>query len=157
MNSTSFSSGWLLPRSIFYVFFIALFSISLSFQSCNPAKGMVPFDAFSLSRTIDIKAQAIDLMKRGGKSFSSVSEDVSDFKATANSLIDFERDRGEKNLKTVQMWELMMDPNQNLLGGFLNRWENEGKLNGPFIREAAGVVSKNFDKIIKLEKKKSKS
>ena len=62
-------------------------------------------------------------------------------KNKVNDLISYERDKGEKNLKTVKMWETMMDPNQKLLGGFLNRWETEGKLNGPFIKEAAGVLS----------------
>ena len=96
-------------------------------------------------------------MKKGGKSFSSVSGDVMGLKNQINDLISYEQDKGPTNVKTVKMWETMMDPNQNLLGGFLNRWETEDKLNGPFIKEAAKVVSKNMDKIINLEKKKKKA
>lgn len=157
MNSTLFQPSRGLSKNIFYLFFLAIFAVSFSFQSCNPAKGMPAMDTFSLDQNEIIKASVISLMKRGGKNFSSVSGDVMGLKTQINDLISYEQDKGPSNLKTVKMWETMMDPNQNLLGGFLNRWENEGKLNGPFIKEAAGVVSKNMDKIINLEKKKKKA
>ena len=54
------------------------------------------------------------------------------------------------------MLEILSNPEGNLLGGFFTRWENEGKLNGTFIKDAASMVSKNFDKVINLEKKKKK-
>ena len=81
---------------------------------------------------------------------------IENLKTTINDQVEYEKERGEKNAKTVEMWDLMMKPDGNLLGGFLSRWENEGKLNGPFIKEVAKVVKSNFDKIIKLEKKKKK-
>jgi len=157
MNSTLFQPTKGFSKSIFYFFFLAIFTASFSFQSCNPAKGMPAMDTYSLDQNQIIKTNVLGLMKRGGKSFSSVSSDVMGLKSQISDLISYEQDKGATNLKTVKMWETMMDPNQNLLGGFLNRWENDGKLNGPFIKEAAKVVSKNFDKIINLEKKKKKA
>ena len=154
MNSTTFPFRLGRSKSIFYFFFLALFSVSLTFQSCG--SNMVPRDTFSIEQNEIIKNNVISLIKKGGKNYSEMAPQVESLKATINDQIEYERERGEKNMKTVEMWELMMNPDGNLLGGFLSRWENEGKLNGPFIKEVAKVVSSNFDKIIKLEKKKKK-
>lgn len=151
MNNATFGS----TRNLLFLFIFALLPLSFSFQSCS--SGMVPQDLYSLEQNMSLKADVLSLMKRGGKNFTSVSDDIMNLKNRMNDLISYERDKGEKNIKTVKMLETMMDPNQNLLGGFLNRWETDGKLNGPFIKEAAKVVTKNFDKIIKLENKKKKA
>ncbi|MFK7772423.1 MAG: hypothetical protein AB8F94_09795 [Saprospiraceae bacterium] len=156
MNNTPLFRSMGFSQKLFYFFFIALVSTSISFQSCNPAKGMVKQDQASLESFMALKTDAISIMKKGAKSFSSMAPQINEFKAKMNDQIDYENAKGEKNMKTVQMLELLSDPAGNLLGGFFNRWENEGKLNAPFIKEIAGVVSKNFDKVINLEKKKKK-
>lgn len=154
MNSTSFQPNCTYSRIKIYLLLFSFFTLTLSFQSCGPK---ILQDVFSLEQNEIIKTDAIALMKRAGKNYSSMEGDVNDLKSRINTLIDHEKDRGETNVKTVKMWELMMDPNEKLLGGFLARWENEGKLNGPFIKEIAKQVSGNFDKIIKYEKKKKRS
>ena len=156
MNNTFFRIEWSLARKLQFLFFALLFAASFSFQSCNAAKGMVDRDQYSIDQNEIIKTDAIALMKKGTKSFSSMETQINEFKSKVNDQIDYERDKGEKNTQTVEMWELMMDPSSNLMGGFLSRWETDGKLNGPFVKEAAKLVSSNFDKIIKLEKKKRK-
>ena len=154
MNNTFSQPTLSIPRKIYYFLFIVLFSASFSFQSCNPAKGMVDQDQYSIDQNEILKLDAISLMKRGTKSFSAMKTEIMDFKAKVDDQIQYEKDRGPKNDQTVKMWELMMDPTKNLLGGFLSRWETEGKLTGIFVKETAKVVSSNFDKIMKLEKKK---
>ncbi len=156
MNSTPLLGKLRFSQRLFYFFFIALVSTSISFQSCNPAKGMVAQDSESLESFNILKTDAVSIMKKGAKSYSSMAPQINEFKAKMDDQIEYERAKGEKNMKTVQMLELISDPEGNLLGGFFNRWENEEKLNAPFIKEIAGVVSKNFDKIINLEKKKKK-
>lgn len=155
MNSTTFLTHRVFPKNLLYLFFVALFAASFSLQSCSTK--MSPRDDYSLEETESIKIETVELMKRAGKDYSTMSEPVNALKSRINNLMDYERDKGEMNTKTVQMWELLMNPDQNLVGGFLNRWKNEGKLNGVFMKEAIGVVSKNFDKITKLERKKKKS
>ncbi len=156
MNNTPLIKKIEFSKNLFYFFFIALVSTSISFQSCNPAKGMVAQDAESLESFNILKTDAVSIMKKGAKSFSAMASQINEYKAKMNDQLDYERAKGENNLKTVQMLELISNPEGNLLGGFFKRWEDEGKLNGPFIKEAAGVVSKNFDKIINLEKRKKK-
>jgi len=156
MNNTPLFKNIGFSQKLFYFFFIALISTSISFQSCSPARGMVAQDMETLSALEILKIDAVALMKKGAKSYSSMAPQITDYKARMNDQIEYERGKGENNMKTVQMLEILSDPSGNLLGGFFNRWENEEKLNAPFIREIAGAVSKNFDKIINLEKKKKK-
>ncbi|MFK8004848.1 MAG: hypothetical protein AB8H03_00695 [Saprospiraceae bacterium] len=156
MNNTPLFRSMGFSQKLFYFFFIVLVSTSISFQSCNPAKGMVTQDLTSLEGFMSLKTDAVSLMKKGAKSFSSMAPQINEYKAKMNDQIDYEKAKGEKNIKTVQMLEILSNPEGNLLGGFFKRWENEGKLNAPFIKEIAGVVSKNFDKVINLEKKKKK-
>ena len=156
MNSTPLFRNTGFSQKLFYFLFIALVSTSISFQSCGSSKGMVNQDSNTLTALESLKIDAISIMKKGAKSFSSMAPQINEYKARMNDQIDYEKAKGEKNTKTVQMLEILSNPEGNLLGGFFNRWENEGKLNAPFIKEIAGVVSKNFDKVIKLEKKKRK-
>ena len=156
MNDTPLFGKMKISQKLFYFFFITLASVSISFQSCNPAKGMVAQDAESLESFNILKTDAISIMKKGAKSYSAMAPQINEYKAKMDDQLEYERAKGEKNLTTVQMLELISNPDGNLLGGFFKRWEDEGKLNGPFIKEAAGQVSKNFGKIINLEKKKKK-
>lgn len=156
MNDIPLIGKMRFSQKFFYFFFIALTSVSISFQSCNPAKGMTNQDEASLESFNILKTDAISIMKKGAKSYTSMASQINEYQAKLDDQIEYERERGEKNLKTVQMLEIIADPDGNLLGGFFTRWENEGKLNAPFIKEIAGVVTKNFDKVINLEKRKRK-
>lgn len=155
MNNTPLCRNTGFSQKLFHFLFIALVSTSISFQSCS-IKGMVPQDLETLTALQSLKIDAISLMKKGAKSYESMAPQVNEYKAKMDDQIVYEDAKGEKNTKTVQMLKILSNPEGNLLGGFFKRWENEGKLNGPFIKEIAGVVSKNFDKVINLEKKKKK-
>jgi hypothetical protein len=156
MNSTPLFRNTGFSQKLFYFLFIALVSSSISFQSCSPARKMSAQDSHTLTALESLKIDAISIMKKGAKSFGSMEPQVIEYKAKMNDQIEYEKAK-ENNTKTVQMLEILSNPEGSLLGGFFTRWENEGKLNAPFIKEIAGVVSKNFDKVINLEKKKKKS
>lgn len=155
MNSTYFSFNSSLSKKLYYFLLLFIFSSTFLLQSCSN-KSCVR-DQHSLDQNEIIKTDALNLMKRAGKDYSTMSDQVNEFKGRVDDLLAHEKGRCEMNTPTVKMWETLMDPSQNLLGGFFSKWQNEGTLNGTFIKEMAGQVSKNFDKIIKLEKKKKKA
>jgi hypothetical protein len=49
------------------------------------------------------------------------------------------------------MWDLLRNPEKNLLGGFLSRWKKEGQLGTTFISEAKIIVGRAFDQLAELE------
>jgi hypothetical protein len=62
-----------------------------------------------------------------------------------------------RNEISTEQWAKMKDPNSNLLGGFLKRWEERGQLNPVFVKEAEAQIAKAFDQIIELESGKNKA
>jgi hypothetical protein len=61
------------------------------------------------------------------------------------------------NQVATQLWAILKDPNNNLLGGFLARWQKKSVLNQPPIDEMKVQVGDAFDKIIAVESGKPKS
>ena len=125
------------------------------FSSCI-ANRMVPFDLDSFNMAKDIKTEALNLMGLAGQDYSASADKVTAFQNKVTSHIASEEARGEKNKTSVDMWKLLMKPEGNLLGGFLSKWKNDGKLNAVLVSQFKNEIGKNLDKIINLENKKKK-
>ena len=70
-------------------------------------------------------------------------------------IYEYEKNR-PKNEITVKMWEKLMNENGHLLGGFLLKWEQQGKQSEVFITESKKIIGPAFDQIAQLESKKIK-
>jgi hypothetical protein len=69
----------------------------------------------------------------------------------------YEYDRGRPlNSITVAQWNILKDPEGNLLGGFLKNWQAKGSLNPAFVSEKKVQIADAFDQIIQLESGKLK-
>jgi hypothetical protein len=62
-----------------------------------------------------------------------------------------------RNAITTKQWEIIIDSSGHSLGGFLNRWQKEGKLGGTYVNEKQKQISSDLDQIIQLEAAKIKS
>ena len=64
----------------------------------------------------------------------------------------YEYDRGrQSNQITVTQWDILRDPNRNLVGGFFKLWKEKGKFGAAFLAEKKKQVGDAFDQIIQLE------
>ena len=69
----------------------------------------------------------------------------------------YEYDRGRHlNQVTVAQWDILRDPNRDLVGGFLKVWKTKGTLSATFVTEKKKQVGDAFDQIIQLESGKLK-
>ena len=69
----------------------------------------------------------------------------------------YEYDRGRAlNKITVAQWDILRDPNRNLVGGFLKLWKAKGSLSAVFVAEKKKQIGDAFDQIIQLESGKTK-
>lgn len=57
---------------------------------------------------------------------------------------------------TYGMWQLLADPDRNLLIGFFKRWQEKGTLNETFIDEARLQINEAMDLLLKYEASKDK-
>ena len=82
--------------------------------------------------------------------YSDYEEDVAYLKTELEKAYEFAKGRPNNEISTKQ-WEILIDENRNLLGGFLKRWQEEDTLSEMFVTESQQLVSDAFDTIIGLE------
>jgi hypothetical protein len=103
-----------------------------------------------------IKAESLVLMNKAMEPYSQHAQEVAALKLNVDKAYEYAKGRPRNEISTEQ-WAKMKDPNTNLLGGFLKRWEEQGRLSPVFVKEAETQIAKAFDQIIELESGKNKA
>ncbi|EGQ8037921.1 hypothetical protein G5Y08_004234 [Vibrio parahaemolyticus] len=132
-----------------YLIFITLLLIN------NGCTAIDVYDKVAYENTINIKVEALALMGLATSNYSEKTENVGMLKLEVEKAYEYAKGRPKNSIVTKQ-WEIMKDPNRKLLGGFLERWKDEGTLELHYIQEAKGTISDAFDQIIGLESGKTK-
>lgn len=114
------------------------------------------FDQYSYAQTTSIKVDALELMDLAVNDYSSYEANDRDFQTKLKKIYEYEKNK-PKNDITIKLWNKLIDPNGHLLGGFLNRWKTEKKLNETFVTEEKKLVDQAFDQITGLESNKIKA
>lgn len=78
------------------------------------------------------------------------------FRLELDKAYEYERGR-PLNQDTIAQWDLLRDPNRDLLGGFLSEWKQDGPLKPVYIKRKKAQIGKAFDEIILLESGKIKT
>jgi len=106
-------------------------------------------------RATSLKVESLALMDSATEEFGDHQIAVEDLKIQLEKAYEFAKGRPNNEISTRQ-WEILKDPERHLLGGFLKRWEQDGRLSREFVIQAKGLVSDAFDAIIGLESGKIK-
>ena len=126
----------------------ALFSlISLLVISCSTISVFSP-EAYK--QAVDLKVESVNLMSFATMSYDEFSDEVEFLKTELNKAYEYAKGRPNNEISTKQ-WEILINPNGNLLGGFLKRWAEEETLSQMFVTEMQIMVADAFDAIIGLE------
>lgn len=131
---------------------LTMLIILLSFAACATISS---FDQYAYTQTTSVKVDALNTMDLATTDFASNEKAVKELQTKLQKVYEYEKNR-PKNEITLKMWNVLLDTNGHLIGGFLNRWENEKKLNPVFVREAKKIVGDAFDQIAGLESHKIK-
>jgi hypothetical protein len=129
--------------SIFTVFILS----SLLFASCS---SISIFSPEAYKQAVDLKVESLELMSAATQPFNNYQEEVESLRLELNKAYEFAKGRLDNEISTKQ-WEILIDEERSLLGGFFKRWEEEESLSEMFITEAQVLVSDAFDTIIGLE------
>lgn len=126
---------------------LPIFALIVIIQSCSP----VPlYNEPAYSMTVKLKVKSIDIMKKASEGYSKHVSEVDSLKKELRFAYEYAKGRPGKELITEQ-WETMMNPDRNLMGGFLRIWKEDLILSPIFVSEAQRVIGEAFDKIIGLE------
>jgi hypothetical protein len=115
-----------------------------------------PFSQEALDFAVDIKVESLAVMDQATDDFASHVDAVSRLRERMDAALTHAGGR-DNNMESTQQWELMADPNGNLLGGFLSTWEQRGTLSPSFIEEKKIQVGRGFDLIAETEDAKRES
>lgn len=134
--------------------FLAILTVFGVLISCAPT--MAKFDYVAYENAISLKVETLYLMSKATNPYPEFSEKVEALQLEFDKAYEYARQIPNNEITTRQ-WEILKNPDNNLLGGFLKRWQEEATLSSYFIEEAKIQVSGAFDNIIGLETKKIKS
>ena len=120
---------------------------------CAPR--LAPFSELAYEQAISLKVDALALTSHAAEPFARHREAALALTLRLEKAYEFARGR-PRNEISAQQWEILRDPERNLLGGFLRRWESASTLSPAFIEEARRLIADAFDTIIGLESGKIK-
>lgn len=126
----------------------------LGLSACAPS--IAPFSETAYRLATDSKVESLKLLDQAEMPFAESAKKIEELRTDLDKAYEFAKGRPRNEISTRQ-WEILLDPEGHLLGGFLSRWESEESLNRPFITEAKQIISAAFDTIIGLESGKIKT
>ena len=126
---------------------ISALVFSLTIWSCS---SISVFSPEAYKQAVELKVESLELMSFATSPYEDNEESVTYLKTELRKAYEFAVGRPNNELSTEQ-WEILINEEGNLLGGFLKRWEAEGTLSEMFVTEMQTLVSDAFDTIIGLE------
>jgi hypothetical protein len=108
------------------------------------------FSPEAYKQAVDLKVESLNLMSFATMPYTDFEDDIDFLDTELSKAYEFSKGRPDNEISTKQ-WEILINPDGNLLGGFLKRWEEEGTLSQMFVTEMQTLVGDAFDTIIGLE------
>ncbi|MFC6097343.1 hypothetical protein ACFPVY_11875 [Flavobacterium qiangtangense] len=133
-------------------FAIVLFTMTI--VSCESTRTAV-FDQYSYQKTTELKVETSKLMDKATTPFSKNTAEVEALLLNIEKLSEYEKNKPNNEI-TFAMWNVLSDPEKNLVGGFFKRWKEKETLSPTFVTESKKQVLEALDLLIQYEIKKDK-
>jgi hypothetical protein len=128
--------------------FILIASVGCSF--------IAHFDRVAYEHATSAKVDTLKLMDKATSRYDEHDKEVEALVVELDKAYEYDRGR-ELNKITVAQWDILRDPDRDLVGGFLKMWRAKGSLSPAFVAEKKKQVAEAFDQIIQLESGKIRS
>lgn len=132
---------------------LCCFSIIIVVVSCGNLQSLYSEEAYR--QAVSLKVESLELIDNATDAYGTHEDAVKFLKTKLQKAYQYARGRPNNDTSTGQ-WKILIDPERNLLGGFLARWEKQGSFSRIFINENKRLISDAFDTIIQLESGKIK-
>lgn len=142
-----------MPIKIYLHRVIAVLFVSMLALSCTPQISM--FNEAAYRQAVELKVASLDLIDHASEPLSENIDEAERLKLELLKAWEYAKGRPDNEI-TARQWEILIDPNRNLLGSFFVRWEERGTLPPALVREFKLIISDTFDTIIALESGKMK-
>jgi len=116
--------------------------------ACGPT--ISTFNAEAYDRATALKVESLALMDSATTPYAEHAAAVRQLRTELRKAHEFARGRPHNEVSARQ-WALLLDPERDLLGGFLRDWKQQSSFSTAFVREKKKQVAAAFDTIIELE------
>lgn len=127
---------------------LLLLSVSLILSACAPS--IAHFDPIAYERTISLKVETLALVAQAGEPFNQHAGTVAALQKELEKAYEAAKGR-PNNEYTARQWEVLKNPEGNLVGGFFRHWRENNILRPVMITELQKQIAEAFDQIIGLE------
>ena len=134
------------PRTAYRVCVIA-FSVCALLAGCTL---IARYDRVAYEHATSAKVDTLALMQKATRSYSEHEKEVESLVLELDKAYEYDRGR-QLNKITGAQWDVLRDPDRNLVGGFLKMWKAKETLSATFVAEKKRQVADAFDQIIQLE------
>lgn len=131
-----------------------VFVLLFSWLSVN-CGSIANYSPAAYEQAVTLKVESLEIMSFATEEYSQHENSIIELTRSLNIAHEFSKGRPDNEIST-QQWQILLDPEKNLLGGFFKRWKDAGTLSEMFIDEMQKIVSDAFDTIIGLESGKIK-
>ena len=115
------------------------------------------YDPVSYKNATDLKAESLLLVQKSTDTADKHADEINKVELELQQNLEYEKGKGKLNSLTLQQWQVLADPNGNLLGGFVKKWRGQATGFSPaFVDGVSKNISDAFDEIIRLEQNKVK-
>lgn len=125
--------------------------VGFLWAACSPSISL--FSPQAYENATSLKVEALQIMVQATESYPQHAPEVSKLITNVEKAYEYAKGYPKNELSTEQ-WEILKNPDGNLLGGFLARWQKDTTLSKVFVSEMSGLVGDAFDTIIELESQK---
>jgi hypothetical protein len=126
---------------------LAVLGLVVLLAACRTAS---PYDARAYEYATSTKAEALRLIDKAGTPASRHRRAIDTLRLNLDRAYEFSRGLPKNDEATAQ-WAILRDPDGHSLGGFITRWQRDGRLDPAFVAEAKRLVAAGFDELIALE------
>ncbi len=128
-----------------------VFALFICLAACAPLIG--PYSPTAYKNATGLKAVTLALMDKATEPYPKYEQKVESLMVEIDKAYEYVHGIPSDNLSAGQ-WEILKNPEGDLLGKFFSRWKSKGTLNRVYIDEFRGIISDAFDEIICLEANK---
>ena len=122
--------------------------------SCSSLIG--PFSPIAYQNATSLKAEVLTLLNKADTPYKDNQLKIEAAQLKAEQAYEFVKGVPKSQLSTKQ-WEILKDPDGDLLGKFFKRWKERSTLSKVIIVEYKRLASDAFDEIICLEANKKEA
>lgn len=128
---------------------LSLFFFCLA--GCGPLIG--PYSPQAYKNATSLKAKTLALVDKATDPYSKHEKRIDSLMLGISEAYEYVHGIPSDDLSARQ-WDILRNPEGDLLGRFFSRWKSRGTLSRVYIAEFRGIISDAFDEIICLEANK---